>query len=529
MASIDVSKFFSTSDALLKPQSTVESVTAGGGAALTSTCATSASIVCPFGAEIFGGPAPKSLFMNCESRFKYPTGADMDKLQGLWCSRGRPTDLNGVVLLNLSQVPPMGQDGTVPITTPAIAESTNTFAADDIVIRELPHLDPCPNGADITCENIPPSESSKCYIHAISTWSINPGGNLICPTIRNTNGTILCGTVPTALCGTCSIINTTTEPFAIDVVRTNMPTDFGCPEDIIFSDRNPGGAARIRRGITPSQQCNSSGSTVCDLKILTGVIKVWGLALGDFNGAGTFAAYFVAESANGYRDVKKLVKDPGSNLPCGTCANPPATYSFTVFSTLPVDSLARAIAFDPVSGYLFVSEDTSVSQSGGDQARIWRIGPSGTFSRELFGKRFNKPNGIAFHPSGVMLVAEEAVGDSTKGNVLAVGGWRTLFKRGDANGSGVVDISDPIAISNWLNDRCNPAKALACWDGGDANDDSLVDGTDRNYILDYLFSGGPAPLCPGPNTCGRDPTQDLLDCTASPAGCAVQCPYVPCP
>jgi hypothetical protein len=88
---------------------------------------------------------------------------------------------------------------------------------------------------------------------------------------------------------------------------------------------------------------------------------------------------------------------------------------------------------------------------------------------------------------------EEATFDSNKGNLLAVGGWRNKFKRGDANGSGVVDISDPIAISNWL---YQSAAAPACLDGADANDDGFVDETDRDYIFNYLFSGGPAPVDP---------------------------------
>jgi hypothetical protein len=75
-------------------------------------------------------------------------------------------------------------------------------------------------------------------------------------------------------------------------------------------------------------------------------------------------------------------------------------------------------------------------------------GGAGGGGVRLFGKNFNKPNGVAFHPSGVMLVAEEAP-EPGKGNVLAVGGWRNLFRRGDANGDGIVNITDGIKIANW--------------------------------------------------------------------------------
>ncbi|MGH2726195.1 MAG: hypothetical protein ACRDKS_04380, partial [Actinomycetota bacterium] len=164
---------------------------------------------------------------------------------------------------------------------------------------------------------------------------------------------------------------------------------------------------------------------------------------------------------------------------------------------------ARRIEFDPVSGDLFVSEDQAVGEIG-DQARIWRIGKTGTV--RLFGKWFNKPNGIAFHPSGVMLVAEESSAEPTKGNVLAVGGWRNKFKRGDANGDGTVDISDPTFIWNYVN-LSGPVPP--CLDGADGDDDSWVLAGDGDWIFDYLFNGGPPPPAPGPNTCGRDPTPDL--------------------
>jgi len=320
----------------------------------------------------------------------------------------------------------------------------------------------------------------------------------------------------------------TPAPFAIDAVRPCPPQpapcpqlDFGNPEDVIFSDKEAG-VVRIRRLITPGTSpppgCYDQPHTLTTLATLTGVAKVWGLALGDFKGAGVFGAYFVSESTNGARRVQRLVWD------AQTSAFMVDSHFTVLLPPILQSNNARSIAFDPISGALFVSEDQAYNQNG-QQARIWRIpvipvSATGTFVATLFGKNFNKPNGIAFHPSGVMLVAEESFAEPDKGNVLAVGGWRNLFKRGDANGSGIVDISDPIVIANWVN---HVGPVPACLDGADANDDSKVNAADPPIILDYLFSGGPAPPPPGPNTCGRDPTPDLLDCTLSlGAGCAIQ-------
>jgi hypothetical protein len=182
---------------------------------------------------------------------------------------------------------------------------------------------------------------------------------------------------------------------------------------------------------------------------------------------------------------------------------------------LPSGNTARSIAFDPISGDLFVTEDIEAGAS--NKARIWRIDESG--SRVDFGRWFHKPNGITFHPSGVMLVTEESI-DGASGRVLAVGGWRNKFKRGDANGSGSVDIADPSAISNWLLSM-DLDDLPECLDAADADDSGEMDGEDANLIVRFLFNGGPPPAAPGPFSCGRDPSPDLMDCLAS-AGCAIQ-------
>ena len=50
----------------------------------------------------------------------------------------------------------------------------------------------------------------------------------------------------------------------------------------------------------------------------------------------------------------------------------------------------------------------------------------------------------------------------------------------------------------------------ACFDAADVNDDGVIDTADKEYLLDYLFEGGPPPPYPGPTTCNRDPTGDGL-------------------
>lgn len=82
------------------------------------------------------------------------------------------------------------------------------------------------------------------------------------------------------------------------------------------------------------------------------------------------------------------------------------------------------------------------------------------------------------------------------------------FLRGDANGSGRIDISDSQYITNWL---FSGGPAPACLDSADSNDDGRIDLSDAIYVNSYLFLGGRAPPAPFP-TAGPDPTPDLLSC-----------------
>jgi hypothetical protein len=77
------------------------------------------------------------------------------------------------------------------------------------------------------------------------------------------------------------------------------------------------------------------------------------------------------------------------------------------------------------------------------------------------------------------------------------------FRRGDVNGDGTADITDPIVLLGYL---FQGGKALSCPDAADGNDDGLLDISDPITILGYLFQGGEEPPAPGPIACGPDPT-----------------------
>jgi len=83
----------------------------------------------------------------------------------------------------------------------------------------------------------------------------------------------------------------------------------------------------------------------------------------------------------------------------------------------------------------------------------------------------------------------------------------SLFRRGDADGNGSVNLTDGIFILRSLfQGGANPL----CPDAADADDNSLVNLTDAIYILRSLFQGGADIPAPGPSSCGPDPTPDAL-------------------
>jgi hypothetical protein len=82
------------------------------------------------------------------------------------------------------------------------------------------------------------------------------------------------------------------------------------------------------------------------------------------------------------------------------------------------------------------------------------------------------------------------------------------FIRMDADGSETVNVTDAIAVLDFLFRGGVPP---SCMDAADGNDDGEVDISDPLSILFYLFRGGITPAPPFPDP-GSDPTGDALGC-----------------
>jgi hypothetical protein len=97
------------------------------------------------------------------------------------------------------------------------------------------------------------------------------------------------------------------------------------------------------------------------------------------------------------------------------------------------------------------------------------------------------------------------------------GGLETPFLRGDADGSGRINVVDPIALLGVLFGNARPK--FDCDDLLDVTDDGRIDVIDSLYLLRFVFSLGPDVPAPFPR-CGRDSTEEprLLACEESNCG-----------
>ncbi len=82
------------------------------------------------------------------------------------------------------------------------------------------------------------------------------------------------------------------------------------------------------------------------------------------------------------------------------------------------------------------------------------------------------------------------------------------FIRGDADGSSVLDIGDPIVILTYL---FLPGDPIDCYDAADTNDSGTIEIADTVLLLEKMFLG--TGVIPPPNEVpGIDPTPDAMTC-----------------
>ena len=100
--------------------------------------------------------------------------------------------------------------------------------------------------------------------------------------------------------------------------------------------------------------------------------------------------------------------------------------------------------------------------------------------------------------------------DDVAGQAAGLRASHQVFRRGDSNHDGILNLSDGVHILGAL--FLGPP-GFDCEDASDSNNDGTLDLSDAVSIFNYLFLGGFAPPSPGPTHCGPDPVaQDGLGC-----------------
>jgi hypothetical protein len=118
-------------------------------------------------------------------------------------------------------------------------------------------------------------------------------------------------------------------------------------------------------------------------------------------------------------------------------------------------------------------------------------------------------------PEWIALLATSGVAGLLDG-VTAPG---SVFRRGDVDGNGLLDVTDAVASLSF---QFLGTFAPPCMDALDFDDNGRIELTDPIGNLTYQFGGGGEPPAPGVETCGPDPTPDEggeLGCENTPASC----------
>ena len=173
----------------------------------------------------------------------------------------------------------------------------------------------------------------------------------------------------------------------------------------------------------------------------------------------------------------------------------------------------EGIAYEPVSGHLLAVDD--------DQAKLYEITQDGELVREVDLEAltgFSDPEGLSYHaPTQTLYIAFDSDGQVGIFHFEPIDTVvDTVFRRGDCNDDGSVDISDPI---NTLEMLFLGTFEITCYDACDSNDDGTVGISDVISSLGVLFLGNAIFPPPGFVKCGIDPTPDEIGCETPPTSC----------
>jgi hypothetical protein len=233
-------------------------------------------------------------------------------------------------------------------------------------------------------------------------------------------------------------------------------------------------------------------------------------------------------------DVRAIILNGEPVVPPALSWTTPTAWRLKV-NLIPGTNLLEFDGFDGAGNFFGKATITITSTANWNPPQISGVAPSsgsasGGTAVTITGSDFHDGAKVAFggvDATGVTVVSAteiQATAPAGTGQVdvkvtnldgrftVMSGGYTylaTRFIRGDADGSGALDISDAIASLEYL----FLDGTLACLEAADANDDGAVDISDPVRLVLFLFGGGPAIPPPYP-ALGVDSTPDSLGCAA---------------
>lgn len=211
--------------------------------------------------------------------------------------------------------------------------------------------------------------------------------------------------------------------------------------------------------------------------------EVAGLALDDL---GNVYVTGYTEPTNGLPDMTTLKYAPDGTLAWARDYNGPSDD----------DDAARAIALDD-SGNVYVTGYSFDILTDYDFVSI-KYAPNGD---TLWVRRYNGPenfgdqgNAIGLDNNGNVFVAGTIDGSATGldfGTIKYSDASLCTAKPGDANGDGIILLSDIVNLINFLF-KSQPAPSPLC--RGDANASGSILLSDVIYLVNFIFKSGPAPV-----------------------------------
>lgn len=149
--------------------------------------------------------------------------------------------------------------------------------------------------------------------------------------------------------------------------------------------------------------------------------------------------------------------------------------------------------------------------------------PGGT-EQSLVHFSFDSANSPALVGTSTTITLENGMGSPPLFNILTITGSSVLpdridgtvdfidsplFRRGDPNQDGQVNLADAIFLIQYL---FNDGPAPACLSAASSNGDNLADLSDAIFLIQYNFNDGSPPPSPFP-ACGAAPGTDTLGCS----------------